>query len=114
VGGIPAGHPAPEIPQRPAEPDEIPRTAAGLIVKAGGAGWETHTTFTRGTTLEAGGRPGRVVDAVAVRLRRDPLRLVAFWHDGKFVAGVMCVLGARGWLRLKSRELTALVTAAPS
>jgi hypothetical protein len=46
-----------------------------------------------------------------VRLHRGALHVVGIWHDGKFQSGLMQLDGARGTLKLKSRELTALVTA---
>lgn len=49
----------------------------------------------------------QVVSSVAVRLRKDDVRLVAVWADGSFDVG----LRQRPLAKLTSRELVALVTA---
>jgi hypothetical protein len=109
---IPAsGHPAPEVPQRPAAEAEKPAAARLLASRAAQNGWNVEVTFARGTTLAAHGTPGRVVNSCCVRMQRDALRVVGIWHDGKFSTGLMQLDGARGTLKLKARELTALVTA---
>lgn len=107
----PRPHPVPEIPARPALAGEVPRSAELLGRYACSAGWGVMRTFARGTTLDAHGRPGRVVDCLAVRLARGPIRAVGLWDDGAYSCGLMKVDGMRGVLRLKARQLTALVTA---
>lgn len=76
-------HPAPEVTSRPAEDDETCRPAATLRKLALANGWGVATIYARGTRP---GRTLRVVDSLALRLRRDGVRMWAVWLDGKFDA----------------------------
>ncbi len=91
----------PEIPCRLAATDEIPRSAHTLMNKAQAAGWTVCATFARGTDIK--GRRHKVVDSVAVRLRRGGSSLVALWIDGKFD----CALAP--FRRMNSHQLKAEV-----
>lgn len=77
-------HPAPLVAARPAEPDEIPRTARTLMTKATAAGWAARATYARGTAL--GRDADKVVESVVVRLEHAQAgaRVVAVWVEGKF------------------------------
>lgn len=108
--------PAPEVPRRPAAPEEIPKTLRSLIKAAEANGWDVEATYARGTPIDADGLPvwttrdevvidpdsggpaltptGRpkvrkipvavkVVDSVAVRLRKPGRYMVAVYEDGK-------------------------------
>lgn len=79
-------HPEPVVRARPATPDETPRTAASLMKKATEFGWCTSATYAHGTSIDAQGRPSRLVESVVVRLLFRPAqaRAVAVWVDGKF------------------------------
>lgn len=103
-------HPAPDVPCRPAMPEETPKTARRLALKAQELGWTAATTFARGTSLDQYGGPSSVVDCVAVRLRRTPIRAVGLWHDGKFRCGLLRLDGSTATVKLKARQLTAVVT----
>lgn len=74
-------HPAPEVPCRLATDDEVPRGARTVVRLAEGAGWTVAATYTRGTKP---GRTRKVVDSIALRLRRGDVRAWAVWLDGKF------------------------------
>jgi hypothetical protein len=106
-----APHPPPEVPQRPATPEEIPASAARLARDAQAHGWQVSSTYAKGTSIGAFGQPTTLVEAIAVRLARGPLRAVGLWHDGAFSAGLLAIQGARGVMRLKARELARLVKA---
>ena len=80
-------HPKPEVPARPARPEEIPSAASKLAELAQQQGWYVEITYARGTSLTANGRPGRVVDSIAVRAVKNNRRLVATWVDGKRSGG---------------------------
>ena len=77
-------HPEPEVRCRLATDAEVPRTAKALRDKATAAGWEVVATYSRGNQLYANGKPGGVVDCLALRMRRGDERAVAVWVDGKF------------------------------
>jgi len=104
-------HPAPEVPCRPARLEETPKTAQSLATEAEANGWRVSTTFARGTSLDQYGNPSMVVDSVAVRLWRSPLRVVGLWRNGKFRCGLIRVEGSRATTRVRSRQLVAVVTA---
>jgi len=74
-------HPAPEVVHRPAAQDEIPGGARAIEKLAARHGWRVVPTYARGTRA---GRPPRVVDSIALRLRREGVRAWAVWLDGKF------------------------------
>lgn len=77
-----APHPAPEVPARDATEAEIWR-APRLVRKAALAnGWEVRVTYARGTEMHLTGKPGRVVDSIAVRIRRPGVRGWAVWLEG--------------------------------
>lgn len=87
----PAGGPwpAPEVVARLATVSEVPRGALVVQRAAQRAGWLVVPTYARGTALAARGKPGKVVDSLALRMRRpsDGLRAVAVWIDGGFCIG---------------------------
>ena len=58
-----------------------------LAETATAAGWAVESTYVRGSKLNRRGEPGKVVDSLAVRLRRAPERAVATWLDGVFSTG---------------------------
>ena len=61
--------------------------AALLAEAATATGWSVALTYARGTKLDRRGRPGAVVDSVAVRLRRGHHRAVGIWEGSAFRAG---------------------------
>lgn len=79
----PEPRPEPEVWARPAVPSEIPRGASAMQKLAARHGWSVDARYARGTRA---GRPPRVVDSLALRLRRDGVRAWAVWADGKFDA----------------------------
>ncbi len=85
--GVPVEHPAPEVSRRPAAPREVPTVAAMFAEAASADGWAVQCTYARGTKIDFRGRPGKVVDSIAVRLRRGPDRAVGVWVDGAFTTG---------------------------
>lgn len=101
-------HPAPEVPCRDAETQEIPRSAQSMALLAYKHGWSVRTTYARGTKMLATGKPGNVVDSIAVRLQRPGWRVAAIWIDGKF----SCALSAN-MMRWSSPQLRAMVTLFP-
>lgn len=79
--------PAPVVGQRPAEMSEIPKTARALAVLGYKHGWEVSTTYARGTNRVGKGKD-KVVDSIAVRMRRPGIALTALWLDGRFDTGI--------------------------
>lgn len=84
-------HPAPEVPGRLAEANEIPGGAKRLVKAATDRGWRVRVTYSRGTTLTARGGAGKLVDCVVMVGWRPaggqpPLacRWWASWIDGGF------------------------------
>jgi len=79
--------PAPETPARPPEDGEVPAGARRVADVAKSAGWRVVATYARGTYP---GRPPRVVDSVALRMRRDgSTRIaVAVWHGTRFAFAI--------------------------
>lgn len=74
-------HPEPEVVSRPAVEGEVPRGAKTVEQLAKRHGWTVRATYSRGT------KPGRgraVVDALALRLRRDDTAAWAVWLNSKF------------------------------
>ena len=106
-------HPAPLVTARPAEADEIPRTARLLMTKATAAGWAASASYARGTALSGRAQNvGKVVDSVVVRLelKAGGARAVAVWVDGKFDNAFRWA----HWLELEelgARSLTAWLLA---
>lgn len=96
--------PAPSVPRRPAQPQEVP-TGASRLVRAAGAGWRARATVASGHVPDRYGRPSPAeVVSVAVTLRhRDGRRAVGVWEDGKFKAGFLFGKG-----RLEKVGATAL------
>lgn len=77
-------HPPPLVTARPAQPTEMPRTAAALVAAAEEAGWRCCAQYAHGTSVDPKGHPSRLVESLVVRLRREEQAAVAAWHDGKF------------------------------
>jgi hypothetical protein len=78
--------PEPEVWARPAKRSEVPRTALTLIAFAKLHNWHVEVTYARGTYATRA--TARVVDSIAVRMRRGNMRLIGIWHDGKFHTGL--------------------------
>jgi hypothetical protein len=78
--------PEPEVWARPARLAEIPKTARTLMALGTLHGWRVETTYARGTYATRS--TARVVDSIAVRMRRGNLRLIGIWHDRKFHTGL--------------------------
>lgn len=72
----------PEITARPAELDEIGKTAKSLMLLARKRGWIVRTTYARGTLVRS--KSSAVADSIAVRMQRPGIRLAALWYDGSF------------------------------
>lgn len=87
----PVPHPAPLITSRPSTDDEIPRAAQSVRKLAEAHGWHVEAQYARGSRP---GRTVRVVDSIALRMRRDGTRMWAVWLDGKFGAGQILRPGA--------------------
>ena len=81
--------PAPEVPGRPALPEELPATCQGLLKLALANGWHVSTSYARGTKPLAKNRwlPGSVVDRVVLKAWRGPVKVVLSWEDGKAKSG---------------------------
>jgi hypothetical protein len=93
--------PEPEVWARPARLAEIPKTARTLMALGTLHGWRVETTYARGTYATRS--TARVVDSIAVRMRRGNMRLIGIWHDGKFGAGLagaarVNLSTLRGWV----------------
>lgn len=98
-------HPAPEVECRLAEPWEVPNAAHLMSRKAQSAGWLVLFTYARGTMP---GRAMKVVDSLALRMRRPPLGACAIWIDGAFDFGLRyerCEAGIV-WAPMASLELS--------
>ena len=94
--------PPPEVWSRPARLAEIPKTARTLMAFGTLHGWRVETTYARGTYATRSTM--RVVDSIAVRMRRGDARLVGVWHDRKFAVGLA------GAMRVNLSTLRAWVT----
>lgn len=104
-------HPEPLVRARPAASDEMPRTATSLVKKAEALGWWTSSSYAHGTTIDAQGRPSRLVESVVVRLANGAAgaRAVGVWMDGKFSTGFVWA----HWSELRmvgARDVSAWVT----
>lgn len=97
-------HPEPEVPARLAEPHEVPRGAAIVQRLAEAAGWIVVPTYARGT-VAIGVRTPRVIDSLALRMRRDRRAVVAVWEDGQFALAY--VWGAAPPKKVSNAELRA-------
>lgn len=101
-------HPPPEVPCRPANEPEIPKAARSLALTAQEHGWVVKITYVRGAKMHKTGRPGGVVDSIAVRMGKPTRRAYAIWYDGKRECNAILVVGQ--WPRsVKSDELLAWV-----
>jgi hypothetical protein len=63
----------------------VPRNAAALIDKAKANGWTVRITTSGGVLTNRNG--SKVVESLAVRLRRGSERAFGVWIDGKFDNG---------------------------
>ncbi len=77
--------PEPEVPCRPAAPEELNASSRALIKAARARGWTVTSSYCRGTAPKASNRwvPGKVVDSLVVRARLGSYTVVAIWEDGK-------------------------------
>ncbi len=100
-----AAHPKPQVAARPVtEDDTIPGTAKTLIALAEEHEWTVLVTYARGTLP---GRTGRVVDSIAVRMRRSGVpRLCGLWIDGKFDSGTSSNFWPMNLTELKNKVST--------
>lgn len=100
---------------REAAESEIGRSPRALRKLAEGAGWAVRVTYARGTTMTAKGKPGKVVDSIAVRMHGVNRMAWGVWHDGGYDCGQVW---ERGWATPRSvgaKELSAFVrTLAPA
>lgn len=90
VGQPPVPHPTPVLGADLFDPTLYPAPDAALTLAgwAGSNGWHGVLTYARGTTLTGKGRPGRVVDSLAMRCWRFPgQRAVAIYEDGRAAGG---------------------------
>jgi hypothetical protein len=96
VNDPPAPHPAPVVGAEPFDPTLYPAPDAAMSL-AGWAqlnDWCVTMTYARGTSIDARGRPNRVVDSLAVRMWRFPdQRAVATYMDGRADGGWMWLVG---------------------
>ncbi len=85
----PQPHPAPLVVARSATAQEIaraPRTVASMRSLAWKCGWRANVTYAQGTSVTAQGKPGRLVESLALRMRYaskeapDFLGAVAVWE----------------------------------
>jgi hypothetical protein len=104
----PAPYPAPEIARRPFDVATLgARTSIVQLHRlALGLGWSVRATFSRGHHMHDNGRPGPVVDCVALSLSHNGARYgVARWErrDGKPYALEMArtSYGRTDWAGLK-------------
>jgi len=80
-------HPAPEVSARAPIGDELCGGAKAIVKLAETRGWDTKTTYARGTSTDAQGTPTRVVDSLLVRMalpHGGNAKACAVWIDGKF------------------------------
>lgn len=115
----PVPHPRPEVPATAVglDDDRVPLGARRLAKAAHLAGWRVLARYARGTTLDARGRPGRVVDDLALRLQRGRQGAVAHWVNGAFdMAYVVTVVSENQVTspvirKLGARDLRAVIDA---
>lgn len=69
-------HVPPEVTSREVTAEEAPKVAVDMAKLAEGEGWDVTITYARGTTDSA--QP-KVVDSIAVRMRRGPQAAAAVW-----------------------------------
>lgn len=80
-------HPAPEVAMRDATEAEIGRSARVMRKLAQAHGWAVRVTYARGTVLHLTGKPGKVVDSIAVRFHMVNRFAWGVWHDGGYDSG---------------------------
>lgn len=107
----PAPHPAPEVALRDATEAEIGRSPRAMRKLAQGAGWAVRVTYSRGTTMTAKGKPGKVVDAVAVRMHAVNRLAWGVWHNGSYDSGQIWERGFTVPRNVGATELSAFVAA---
>jgi hypothetical protein len=101
-------YPAPEVARRPFDVATLDaRTSIVQLARlAASLGWSVRATFSRGHHMHDSGRPGPVVDCVALSLSHNGARYsVARWErrDGKSYALEMArtPYGRTGWAGIK-------------
>ncbi len=98
---------------RDATDAEIPGGARQVRKLAETHGWLVRATYARGTTpdrrVRKEMRPGKVVDSLALRMRRGRERAVAVWIDAKFDVAYTWGLAPR--VRWNSGQLREQLTA---
>lgn len=102
-------HPEPEVRARPAEPDELTKTAAALLKLAVAQGWKTRADYARGS-VEVRGKGLRLVESVVLRLQSpDGVRLVVIYEDRKPAGAWLGVVGIPGVMATNVTAVTAIV-----
>jgi hypothetical protein len=77
----PARYPDPQVPGTVADEADIPASARAWRAKAQSHGWTVTVTYARGTKPDQWGRPGRVIQSLALRMRHpDGRRAAALWE----------------------------------
>ena len=86
-------HPAPEVPARPAEENDLGRPAKGLRNALADHGWTWQINYSRGSAPGSWQREHpddehttwtvKVIDSLMVQGLRGTDRIVATWEDGK-------------------------------
>lgn len=79
-------------PARRAENDELPRTAKRLIVAAADHRWQAWATYSHAEDVSPQAKVAGIV-AVVVRARYHDRRVVAVWHNDKFLYGYIWTHG---------------------
>lgn len=97
----------PIIAMREATTDQVPRTAAGMAAVARAHGYTVRITYARGTAVT----DGPEIDSVVVRMYRGNLRAAGCWENGKWRTGLLKIVGMRGVLTLKSRQMRTFLAA---
>lgn len=94
------------VPCRDATADETPTSAARLSKAAAEHGWRSRCTYAQADI------DGKVINSVAVRLRRGILAGYGLWVDGKFaLAYITSTLSSPR--KVGARDLSAFVKAVP-
>ena len=77
--------PPPEVTSRDGATGPVPKTAQALADLAAANGWAVQVTYARGPRMHsAHGKFLRMVDSIAVRMRRGDQLAFGFWTAGKF------------------------------
>lgn len=71
--------PPPVVPARPAEPHEIPASAASFIEKARANGWRVGSWYMQGPLMDAQWHFKQMVESVVVKAVRDGHMVVGIW-----------------------------------